>query len=549
MADSPEQQRYTFFDCPNYKDWVKKKFENCGAPIFDKCRPGYVAPEPETEVEEAEPTGEPQSLQTSNPNLSKTSETSSENSSNENDRLPRSLTNLLDKINYNPDNYQDKSNSYNNNNLFPRRFPRSASEMISDAVNEALTTTKTILSEPAISGDLLIENPVNLPVVEEIISDQLPDILTTQANLLTMQQENMTSSSFPLMANNLTNPTLFTTTMQPAVQQQNVPVTQSAAELQKEADTRALNAFLGQIQFYSSIICFLLGTFGNALMIIIVIRGMLKMKNKTVHTSHIWILNLAVSDLLTVMFSIPLHTVIEAIPTFTLPEIACVGSESLSQLCDWVSMCSVFVMATTRAIGVLFPFDYKWLRQKKFNFGALAFIWFTGFLCIIPFIMYQKVTSICDIVYMARVDFWPKKCDQGNLENFPFPQTNLVYQDFEGRPENLTFCDKNNIEPLIKWEQFGYKEYQDDNPDVQRFGCDWSEFIDANIAYDQQPQYPEALSKFFVYSQEPGERPCGFGDHPRCTFEDWWVRSVDRSVGPSAVRVDGVKLIKDRGFN
>ena len=178
----------------------------------------------------------------------------------------------------------------------------------------------------------------------------------------------------------------------------------------------------------------------------------MRLRNKGVHASHIWILNLAISDLLTVMLSIPLHTAIEAQESFPFGPVICAGVETISQLCDWVSMCSVFFMATTRAIGVLFPFDFKFLRQKYFNYGAIIFTWFTGLLTVIPFISYMEFKNICEVPY--EVGFWPRQMDwddKGNLTNINMNEVLMTW-------ENLAFdynCDMDQVIPGYEFE-FGH---------------------------------------------------------------------------------------------
>ena len=184
-------------------------------------------------------------------------------------------------------------------------------------------------------------------------------------------------------------------------------------------------------------------------MIAIVLRGMMKLRNKGIHASHIWILNLAVSDLLTVMLSIPLHTTIESQTTFTFGAFVCTGTEAVAVLCDWVSMSSVFFMATTRAIGVLFPFDYKFLRQKVFNYSAVAATWFTGLLVIIPILMYQRVKSICEVPY--SVPYWPKESLSFAPNGYPMAQGEVLLT-WDQLANNYT-CDMNNT-VIPGWNPF-----------------------------------------------------------------------------------------------
>ena len=277
-----------------------------------------------------------------------------------------------------------------------------------------------------------------------------------------------------------------TVSTQSSIEQTNV--TNITAESVSEDSEKDFINNLARIQFTSSVLCFLLGIFGNSLMITIVVRNILKTRNLSVNASHMWILNLAISDLLTVMLSIPLHTIIEVQPTFTFGTFVCIGNESLSQLCDWVSMCSVFVMATTRAVGIMYPFDFAFLRRKYFNNFAITLTWVTGIICTIPYLMNMKVNKVCDIVY--SVDFWPKR-------SFETSTTDRGLDPDPDRPSSI----------LITWQEL-----------AQNYTCNFNQII---------PNY-----------QIQNETKIN-----QTTIGDWFEKKIKSHPEITALRV--MQLIKD----
>lgn len=299
----------------------------------------------------------------------------------------------------------------------------------SELLDSSTSSTMSNLLSTLATEILTTPRPTNVPYSQlyddiNLSIDQCVDRYATANQVLKVD----------FMSSNVSNVTVGGSTNAPYVNTTSNTVTQSSTYNTEE--------LLALVQYVSALICFLLGTFGNVLMIAIVIRGMIKMKNKTVHASHIWILNLAVSDLMTVMFSIPLHTSIEVQDNFTFWPWICTATESLSQLCDWVSMLSVFFMATTRAIGVIFPFGFKWLRQKPFNYSAIAGTWITGLFCIIPHLMYMRVDNLCDVVYSPTArgtdGVWAKNMSFAPDGNPIYSQTEyLTWQELANTP-----CDQ-----------------------------------------------------------------------------------------------------------
>ena len=146
------------------------------------------------------------------------------------------------------------------------------------------------------------------------------------------------------------------------------------------------------------------------MIIFIIANRQLNLKNANVPVIKLWIMNLAVSDLFSLIFCIPFHLITEIFDNFVfeknlLGEFACKIPPTIYYTSDWVSILTVFMMAVNRFTVFICPLKSSKLKNWKVNLFLIGFIWVISFLISLPNLVLLKLLSVCDL--METTQFYP----------------------------------------------------------------------------------------------------------------------------------------------
>ena len=192
---------------------------------------------------------------------------------------------------------------------------------------------------------------------------------------------------------------------------------------------------------------FLLGIFGNLLVIVIILKRQLKLKNDHIPTIKLWIMNLAVADLFSLLFCIPYHLITEIYDNFVFGKnffgtMACKIPPSIYYTCDWVSILTVFVMALSRFIVLICPLRKwkKFVERWKENLILIVFVWLVGCLISFPNFLNLKLESICDL--LEKTMFYP---------TLHGSEKHVHWDDLGKAPCDETYEFENGYENIRSW--------------------------------------------------------------------------------------------------
>ncbi|XP_078351640.1 neuropeptide FF receptor 2-like [Oculina patagonica] len=140
---------------------------------------------------------------------------------------------------------------------------------------------------------------------------------------------------------------------------------------------------------------FFLGLFGNALVVAVVAR------KRTTRTFHdIFILNLAVSDLLVVMIYFPLFFAYQ-LGQFKAPKTFCILIWPLITVAYLSSVFNITSMAVHRSRVIVNPYTSEMRRRSIYIW--ISIMWFVSFVCILPAMVFAEVSPVNGMCY----DAWP----------------------------------------------------------------------------------------------------------------------------------------------
>ncbi|KAK3733241.1 hypothetical protein QZH41_002005 [Actinostola sp. cb2023] len=133
---------------------------------------------------------------------------------------------------------------------------------------------------------------------------------------------------------------------------------------------------------------FVIGMVGNILVIIV----LAKKPKRSIH--HMFILNLAVSDLTFLIFLIPINTY-ELYKTVKKPEVYCRFVYLMQTISYFISIYTITSMAIHRCHVIVNP--YKRKMSNKSGYIWIALIWFISLVIVIPIaVVNHSVNDVCE---------------------------------------------------------------------------------------------------------------------------------------------------------
>ena len=131
----------------------------------------------------------------------------------------------------------------------------------------------------------------------------------------------------------------------------------------------------------------LLGCFGNGLVITVVFKNKSFFRN----TTNIFIVNLAVADLMFLIFCVPFHAVIHTSPEWPFGECMCKVVHLVQYASMAASILTLVAMALDRYLAVVYPLKTKHLRTPKTALMVILFIWILSIVIALPWPVFYTV--------------------------------------------------------------------------------------------------------------------------------------------------------------
>ncbi|XP_074650315.1 galanin receptor 2a-like [Tubulanus polymorphus] len=136
---------------------------------------------------------------------------------------------------------------------------------------------------------------------------------------------------------------------------------------------------------FSLVIVF--GSIGNMLVIFVVIRN----KNHQRNTTNMFILNLSVADLTFLVFCVPFHTAVYALPQWPFGQFMCKFVHLVQYSSMITSVFTLVAMSTDRYLAVAHPLLTKHIRTPRKAFITIVIIWILALAMATPWPIYYYV--------------------------------------------------------------------------------------------------------------------------------------------------------------
>ena len=182
----------------------------------------------------------------------------------------------------------------------------------------------------------------------------------------------------------------------------------------------ALPQWLLIVFVLTSIIESLLGILGNTLVIIVIsCLG----KSQIVHTPHnCFIINLALSDLVLCLFTMPLNTYRSLYVYMRFPPAFCKLADSFPAINVCVSSLTIVTISIYRCLVVCYP--HKKLNGRLLTFFIMISIWLLAILAASPLFIYSLSTRVYDqslieyVVEMICMNSYNDSCKEKHYETY-----------------------------------------------------------------------------------------------------------------------------------
>lgn len=145
------------------------------------------------------------------------------------------------------------------------------------------------------------------------------------------------------------------------------------------ADNRELERIVSLIVPVLFGIIFVLGLFGNALVVLVVASNQ-QMRN----TTNILIINLAMADLLFIIFCVPFTAADYVMRYWPFGEIWCKTVQYLIIVTAYVSVYTLVIMSVDRFLAVVYPVASISIRTERNTYWAIAITWIIILLSCLP---------------------------------------------------------------------------------------------------------------------------------------------------------------------
>jgi hypothetical protein len=149
----------------------------------------------------------------------------------------------------------------------------------------------------------------------------------------------------------------------------------------------------------------ILGCVGNMLVVIVVVKNRSYYRN----TTNIFIFNLALADLLFLVFCVPFHAVIYTMPSWPFGQFMCKFVHFVQYLGMVASVLTLVCMSTDRYFAVAYPLKTKHLRTPPVALGTAVIIWILAISCSIVWPIYYTIrvyTNLGPNPFILCADDW-----------------------------------------------------------------------------------------------------------------------------------------------
>ncbi len=123
----------------------------------------------------------------------------------------------------------------------------------------------------------------------------------------------------------------------------------------------------------------MLGLFGNALVVLVVASNQ-QMRN----TTNILIINLAMADLLFIIFCVPFTAADYVMRKWPFGEVWCKTVQYLIIVTAYVSVYTLVIMSVDRFLAVVYPVASISIRTERNTYWAIAITWIIILLSCLP---------------------------------------------------------------------------------------------------------------------------------------------------------------------
>jgi len=130
----------------------------------------------------------------------------------------------------------------------------------------------------------------------------------------------------------------------------------------------------------------IIGLFGNALVVIVVLFNQ-QMRS----TTNILIINLAIADLLFIVFCVPFTGSDYALSSWPFGDVWCRIVQYLIYVCAYASIYTLILMSLDRFLAVVHPVQSMSVRTVPNAFKAICILWITILIICIPAIFFHKI--------------------------------------------------------------------------------------------------------------------------------------------------------------
>lgn len=164
----------------------------------------------------------------------------------------------------------------------------------------------------------------------------------------------------------------------------------------EESDNRTTGDSLGPEVVIVPVIfgcIFLLGIFGNTLVIIVI--GRVKSRRSR-STTNIFILNLSIADLTFLLFCVPFQATIYSLPEWIFGAFLCKFVHYFVMVSMLVSIFTLVAMSIDRYIAVVLSKKSPCIRNRKNALIGVCIIWLLSFIFAVPVAQHQILTHHAD---------------------------------------------------------------------------------------------------------------------------------------------------------
>ncbi|KAJ1139229.1 hypothetical protein NDU88_005604 [Pleurodeles waltl] len=171
----------------------------------------------------------------------------------------------------------------------------------------------------------------------------------------------------------------------------------SASSLPADASVYGLDVSSSmEIRYFVAVglgITLVIGIIGNLLMVLVLAKSLQSSNNPVSTMTCTFMVNVTVSDLLFLLYNVPVMLLSFIFEDWVMGPFVCVSSQSMSMLTMFCSFYSMVATSVLRYVAVVHPtHDLSYSRSQRF--GLVTLMWILGFLVSLPSWLHQGVAEV-----------------------------------------------------------------------------------------------------------------------------------------------------------